>query len=228
VSHFTRVSFKLNYPRYSVIEKMSQVTQVAYFYCHKNPQEPARAEPIEVLRAIVKQLARRSGPAQLAEAVILKYKKKLEPGNKKNIQLERLTEDECVDLIGRLISGMTVIVIDAVNECDATRRFVLFEAISKIVKFCSESNPPRTVKWLLTGQDDPDILARFGNLPNYTIKADDIADDLDRFIVREVDDIVLKRKILPGKITTPIKKKIIATLRKKAHGMCVLSLEPAL
>ena len=118
------------------------------------------------------------------------------------------TENLVVELIRDHYSHVTI-VLDALDEIDIRRRARIFRFLKKLVQ------PQRTViKLLVSSRNEPDILGYFGGSENLYIEANDNADDIRRYVVREVGN-----HLLMGQAKEALKAKVEDVLTKKAGGM---------
>ena len=118
------------------------------------------------------------------------------------------TENLVVELIRDHYSHVTI-ALDALDEIDIRRRARMFRFLKKLVR------PQQTVvKLLVSSRNEPDILGYFGGSENLYIEANDNADDIRRYVVREVDN-----NLLMGQAKEALKAKVKDVLTTKAGGM---------
>ncbi|KAH7308795.1 hypothetical protein BKA65DRAFT_519930 [Rhexocercosporidium sp. MPI-PUGE-AT-0058] len=186
---------------------------VAYFYCARTANEPERADPAELLRCLLEQMAclDESEPIQLPIVAVYHSRKNEARGRKP----EKLGMEECVEVVIELLRLNTVtIVVDGLDECDPTRRQELLDAFQKIV---TESD--NIVKIFVSSRDDHDLIHRLSRTPNLYIKAADNKSDIERFVTSRVEEAISKERILCGKVPRELKNIIVETLTRKAEGM---------
>lgn len=195
-----------------VIERRPADT-IAYFYCMRNPAEPQRANPDEILRSLVKQLA--SNKDTIREPVALLYREMKKEAEKDGGEPEQLGVAETTKLLIALSrhESMTII-IDALDECDSDRRYELLESLDYIIQHASKA-----VKVFVSSRNDGDIVCRLENSPNVTIQATDNEQDIGHFVQVEVERAVRNKRLLQGAVSEELKKTIIKSLNKKAQGM---------
>ena len=121
-----------------------------YFYCTRNPAEPERGSPEGVLRSLVKQLSCLQSGGTVLDPVRTVY----EARKQDDFAAGALNEKECTDLIIKLCQcrPLTTIIIDALDECESTRRHELFDAMSTILQ-----RSKSLIKVLVASRDDRDI-----------------------------------------------------------------------
>jgi hypothetical protein len=190
---------------------------VVYFYCNRNEEQ--RRDPTAIMQAIVKQLSlllsashESLGSYGLPEPVVAKYEERSKDG----FSSGPLGFHECQDLIVSLLdmNPQTTIIIDALDECDPTKRGRLLKALEILV-----GSSTKLVKIFVSSRDDDDITLKLKNVPNLYIEATDNKDDIERFIQREITLSIQESRLLRGNISEELKKKIISTLIENAHGM---------
>ncbi|KAL2847596.1 hypothetical protein BJX68DRAFT_267999 [Aspergillus pseudodeflectus] len=141
----------------AVIEDTLQSSQTGqsplpvYFYCSRNPAEPSRSIPSEVIASIARQLARTSPTGPLLQPAIARYEEQEVQG----FAAERLTLGESQSLIIDLLALHPVasIIIDALDECDPDTRAEILDMFTNIFH-----NSSTLVKLFISSRDDQDIL----------------------------------------------------------------------
>jgi excinuclease UvrABC ATPase subunit len=150
-------------------------------------------------------------PLRKEAVVAQKYKEQKEKGFT-NVPLSL---EESIEVIIKLTTNYlcTIIVIDALDECN-DRRHKLLDALDSIVQKGSGF-----VKILVSSRDDKDIVLHLQELPNLYIKASDNAGDIYRFVQTEVKQAITKKKLLAGNVSPELKQEIIKVLTTQAQGM---------
>ena len=184
---------------------------LAFFYCNRNDAEPERANPEGILRSIVRQLSIFGPHARLSKVVAAKYIER----ERKHFADGPLRLDECVDLIIKLTEQYTstIIIIDALDECDVSTRHSLLVALSSIMQHGSST------KIFVSSRDDKDITLQLSDLPNLYIKASNNAKDIDRYVHVKVKQAVADKRLLDGNVSVATVQLISDTLTDKAQGM---------
>jgi Cdc6-like AAA superfamily ATPase len=186
---------------------------IAYFYCMRSPAEPQRANPDEILRSLIRQLA--SKGSMITEPVKLLYLEKEKEAIKYGGEPEQLTVAESTKLLLALSTHKSMtIIIDALDECDPHRRHELLEVLDQIIQHASKA-----VKFFVSSRNDGDIVCRLEASPNVTIQAIDNGQDIERFVQDEVDQAIKNRRLLQGTVSEELRDKIIMTLNRSAQGM---------
>lgn len=185
-----------------------------YFYCTRNPAEPERARSAPVLRSLVRQTACLRSGTCLLETIRRAYLERKADG----FAAGPLTLEECTILLRELTQqrSLTVIVIDALDECEPDARDELLKALFSLVH-CSSS----LVKVLISSREDRSITCQMSDCLNLQISATKNRTDINRFIDEEVERLVKEKRLLFGKVSGALKQHIKNVLRTDAHGMLV-------
>ncbi|KAL8645974.1 MAG: hypothetical protein Q9210_006409 [Variospora velana] len=188
---------------------------VAYFYCARDAAEPQRADPDEVMRTVLKQLACFDASQPIHPAVIREHDKRQRDANEDGLDPLRLSLRDCKDLVLEITDQLpAIIVIDALDECDPLRRHQLLQALRDIV-----INSNNLVKVMVSSRDDADIVCRLNNVPNVYIRSDDNGIDVERYIDLELDKAISEQRLLEGRVSANLQERILRTLKDGAHGM---------
>lgn len=212
----------MTFSRFTVIEYLSKEistnttsTPIAYFYCARSAAELERANPDEIMRCILKQLSCSKSDLPIREPVAKRYKEIKEEASDEGCEPAKWTVKECVELIlGLLESNPATIIIDALDECDPSRRHELLSAFEKIIQ-----NSANVIKIFVSSRDDNDIVCRLANSPNVFIRASDNGEDIVRFVRTQVDQSIVDKRLLSGNVSDELQNRIITNLIKGAQGM---------
>ena len=91
---------------------------------------------------------------------------------------------------------LTIIVIDALDECDFSSRGDLLDALSRILHdSCS------LVKILVSSRADADIVCHYSDCPNLQIDASQNQRDIEHYVNSEVESLTNRKKLLYGNIS---------------------------
>jgi hypothetical protein len=200
-----------------VIEKLlseQQQEPVAFFYCDRN--EDPRRKATAVLQVLLKQLSIRFSGSMLPRPVLEAYKKKESKANAS----KEFASDECQDLICSLfaIHPQITILIDGLDEMSVTDREEVLAFLKDVVQF-----QPSLVKVFISSRDSQDIKEEMEDAPNLYIRPIDNLPDIRRFVDREVEEFVKKkRKILEN--PDGMRYEMVSALMSKADGMYVPSI----
>jgi hypothetical protein len=137
------------------ISSTSNTSPIAFFYCARSSAEPERAKPVEVLKALVRQLASSKPDVPICEPVATEYEARKRKADEDCSKLKQLTVGDCTRLILQLTDHQpAVIFVDALDECDERLRHELLEALDEIVHKSKE-----IVKIFVSSRDDIDIVS---------------------------------------------------------------------
>ena len=185
-----------------------------YFYCQRNSAEPERSDPEAILRSLVRQMS----CLRPGDALLQPVRKLYDARKKEGFATGPLGSDECTALILEMTKDrlMTTIVIDALDECDPDKRYVLLEALSRIV-----TDSTGLIKIFISSRDDGDIVLHLGECPNLKIQASHNQDDITRYVFSEVPRVIHSKKWRSGKVDEELELDIVLALIEKAQGMSV-------
>lgn len=133
----------------------------------------------------------------------------------KAFQTRRLALDEIVELILALTAeNPATLIIDALDKCDPLRRHELLTALDEIVQRSAS-----VVNVFVSSRDDSDIVCRLDESPNLYINAQDNSQDIKNFILLAVENAILHRRLLNGRVSLQMRRSIVETLENGAQGM---------
>ncbi len=171
--------------------KRSEASQSAlpvYFYCSRSVAEPERSNPDAVLASVLRQLSCVKPDASLLSPVIEKYRRQGEGFKSKGLNLE-----DSRDLIIRLVENydMTIIVVDALDECDPNLRQDLLDAFEHILK-----ESAGLIKIFISSRNDQDIVYTLRDYPNVDISSDMNTADIEAYVKTETQNLVRCGRLL--------------------------------
>ena len=210
----------------SVIESLFELNShsqapipVAYCYCSRNPAEPARADPNEILRSILKQLSSTKATSPIRAPLVEAYRKQKDEAEEDGQSPSALTTGECIELILALLEeAPAYILIDALDETvTGRRRSELLQALNRIIQ-----DSFNLVKIFVSSRDDHGIVSHLETSPNVFIRATDNHKDIERFIECELDRALKTGELLWGSISTDLRCQITESLTHGAQGMYVI------
>ncbi|KAH6680268.1 hypothetical protein B0J14DRAFT_648647 [Halenospora varia] len=188
-----------------------ELAPIAYFYCSRNQAEPERSDPQEILRCIARQLCGDNPDRNINESLRHAFEKMEKPRPGEN----KLLLKQTVSLILRVLQDNPgTIIIDALDECDPSCRYQLFESLDTVVK-----ESANVVKVFLTSRNDGDIVCRLNTTPNIYIDAQKNKSDIQRFIASEMQKSVTQKRMLNGNVSRALQTQISTTLDQGAQGM---------
>ncbi|KAF8865087.1 hypothetical protein BDZ45DRAFT_580955, partial [Acephala macrosclerotiorum] len=205
----------------SVIEDIRQeqsgnlnAAPLAYFYCSRDAGEPERANPEEIMRSILEQVASNTAELPIREPVVEIYKEKKRE-NRGLPPKEPLTLGETIDSLLKIFEENPVtIVIDALDECDPDERHKLLSALDTII-----TESASLVRVFVSSRNDGDIVCQLEESPNIFIRASDNSADIARYVQDKVSEAIMRKRMVKGKVSLEMKERIISTLIAGAQGM---------
>lgn len=111
------------------------------------------------------------------------------------------------------------IVIDAIDECDHTKRHLLLSALERIV---AESQ--NIVKVLVSSREEADITAYLGQHNRIHVSNQQNNRDIDNFIEIQVGIAINTKRMLLGTVSCKLRQEIVSVLKTKARRMLVFGL----
>ncbi|ORX98360.1 hypothetical protein BCR34DRAFT_577292 [Clohesyomyces aquaticus] len=173
-----------------------------FFYCSRNPAEPARSDPHAILASLARQLSCLApGKPLLGPSVNLFKDKEAEGFASGSLQM-----DESLNLILQLITHypLTTIVIDAMDECDPQKRHELLKALEQILQ-----NSSSLVKVFVSSRNDQDIILRLQRYPNLEINSQRNGNDIARFVNKQAEQLIQDGRLLQYSDSKAEMKKLI-------------------
>ncbi|KAL7267374.1 hypothetical protein RUND412_010042 [Rhizina undulata] len=182
---------------------------LAYFYCKYG--EIDRQRPQSIMSTIVKQLSLLGPEGSLPKAVISLYDQQKNGG----VESRPLGLDNSTELIVQLSKpfDQTVIIVDALDECDKKTRHQLMAALKKL------RSSTKGLKIFITSRNDDDIRIELETESGVFIQLSDNSSDIKLFVEAEVEKYVSTKRLLDGKVQPELKQTIIDALTKGADGM---------
>jgi hypothetical protein len=180
-----------------------------YFYCLRNPTEPARSNPQAILASLARQLSStQPGKPLLQPSIDLYDEEEAEGFVSGQPQL-----DQSLKLIMQLIElyPQTTIILDALDECDPATRLDLLRALEHILKHsCS------LVKVFVSSRNDQDIVLQLNGYLNLEIDSRRNSNDIAQFVNAEVERLIKDGKLLRNSNSRDDMKEMI--IRKVTTG----------
>ena len=160
-----------------------------FFYCSRNPAEPARSSPVAIIASIARQLSSPEPGLPLLDPVLEIYRKEEARG----FPSGALSIEKSCALLLQLIDyyPLTTIVVDALDECDPEMRADLLETLETILRDSSN-----LTKIFVSSRDDQDIVCHLRDYPNLEIASSKNKDDIAMFVKTEVKELIRKKRLL--------------------------------
>lgn len=180
----------------------------AYFYCNK--QDPARSEPKEILRNIIRQLA--TGPWKISSSSKSVHKSVHDLWSKAKGGGINSTFAEWKTCLLALIDTYprTTIILDALDECVKTQRQDLINLFVTVATRPPDSKP---VKIFVSTRSEEDVLQYMDKFPVIRMQKSHTADDIASFVRTKIAE---HRRLSSN---PDLKNEVIDTLEKKSGDM---------
>lgn len=187
---------------------------VAFFYCSGAKAEPDRADPVAVLRAILKQLSYLESNKQIRPTVSLEFIRRQLNTERDGLDVTPLSLEECTQLLVSVTSDCpATIVIDGLDEADENRCDLL-DSLRTIVE-----NSSSVVKVFVSSRDDAGIALHLQDASSIYVTAADNSVDISAFVNHAVASAITKKRLLGGKISSQLNGYLISALKEGAGGM---------
>lgn len=192
----------------------------AFFYCSNDTAERgrkevvSRADPEEILRSIVSQLATSRHDRSIAPALVAKYTDLGPASDKQRI----LNYNDCVDIILAIAVDVRInIVIDALDECDHGKCLQLIDKLKEIIYRTSENASLNPMKIFIATRSFTAIEDELTPDHSLEVTTENNCEDVRKFI-----DVTLEQRskdLLSGTASTQLKSDIRDTLSSRAQNM---------
>ncbi|KAL8728836.1 MAG: hypothetical protein Q9166_005153, partial [cf. Caloplaca sp. 2 TL-2023] len=192
-----------------------QQPPLAYFYCSKKSGDPRTADPKAILSAILRQLSGHHSKLPLRGTVSRVFQRRKDDAEDRGAQILPLSLQEVESHITAITQEDPImIIIDALDEVEETAREDLFDALERIIQ-----GSQNVVKVFVSSRNDGDIVERFSESPNITIKQEMNHSDIGQFIESKVTQAMRSKKLLRGKVSSALRDDIMSTLAAGARGI---------
>lgn len=197
--------------------RIANAAPIAFFYCSRDPGDPERADPENIIRSLLKQVATKTARDSIAGAVLKAYEK--QQSEEKTLFPEPFTLEESKTVLLQILETNPVtLVLDGLDECNPSTRHNLLLAINEIIR-CSAS----LVRVFISSRNDGDLVCQLEGCPNIYIKVTDNATDITNYVKHEVSSAIQNKRLIRGKVSAQTRQLLIQTLITGAQGMWVLS-----
>lgn len=184
-----------------------------YFYCSRNRAEPGRSDPSNILASIARQLSSLEPGKPLLSPTIDLYRKKEVEG----FMSGPMSLDESCSLIIELTAQypLTIIVVDALDECERQKQRDLLKALERILQESSG-----LVKVFVSSRNDQDFVLRLKHYPNLEITSEKNGSDIALFVQTETERLVREGSLLQySDCPIEMKNLIVKKVTDGARGM---------
>ncbi|MCJ1307520.1 hypothetical protein MMC25_001166 [Agyrium rufum] len=188
---------------------------IAYFYCSRDPAEPERASPQQILGSIVKQISCPEAGGLIFQGTQNKYEQKRILASSNESSLASIEIEECQEiLLEAALATPFTIVLDALDECDPTQRYLLFKVLQEVVV-----RSVNVVKIFISSREEDDIAAIASITTNFEVTPKHNQSDINVFVSTRVREAIQQGRIAHGIDPAKFEQKVIDSLVLNAHGM---------
>lgn len=184
-----------------------------FFYCSRNRAEPTRSDPRAILASLARQLSTPElGRSILKPTVDLYTKEEAEGFASGPLQI-----DESCQLIIQLaeVCTHTIIIIDAIDECDPKTRLELLQSLEHMLQKSSS-----LLKIFVSSRDDQDVVLRLTDYPNLEIDSKRNSKDITLFVRDDTERLIREKRLLCySSAQKEMKELIVDKVIKGADGM---------
>ncbi|KAK4060872.1 uncharacterized protein Triagg1_10564 [Trichoderma aggressivum f. europaeum] len=176
----------------------------AYFYCSRS--DPERRQAKYILRSYVSQLARiPNHPTMIERNILTLYLKARE--EKRGFSIL-----ECEAALMQLINfySRTILVLDALDECEMDAREALVRILHNLV-----SKGDGTVKVFIASRKEADIEEYLGLKNLVEISTADNEEDIEKYVEKEI----AKVDGIWRSVSAEVKEQVKKTIREQSDGM---------
>ncbi|KAG9661667.1 hypothetical protein KCU64_g2427, partial [Aureobasidium melanogenum] len=192
---------------------MSNLKNATPIYCPRALAEPERADPCEILRSIIKQLSQ--SQSGILQSTVDSFEQNRLEAEVDGLPPSTLILSECKNLLLQIVNTTpATIVIDALDECDPTRRHHLLSFFNNII-----TTSQNVVKIFITSRDEIDLRAHIAHCDRIRITEEQNCHDIQKFVVTEVDQAIKNRRLLCGNVPHDLREHVVNELIGKAQGM---------
>ena len=167
------------------------------------------------MRSVLKQLSCFKTDCPIREPVVKEYQARKEEAEEDATEPEKLSIADSTKLILAILEEIpATIVIDALDECDPSRRHELLAALDTLAQ-----KSENVLKIFVSSRNDNDIVCRLKDSPNVSINATDNGDDIERFVESEMQNSIENKRLLGGRVSNQLRQEITEVLVSGAQGM---------
>ena len=192
-------------------------SRVAFFYCSNDKANTSRNEnfsrsdPQEALRSIVSQLAT-SQQTRRAASILQEYYDTFGPHSDKHRILDY---SDCVEILAAISKdNLTVIVLDAFDECSRDTSPKLIQRLKEVVR-----RSPKKVKIFISTRPFPAIENELTPEQSIEVTAKNNGEDVRAFIKQTLETRINEKALLNGNVPRDLKADIEGTLTNRARNM---------
>ncbi|KAI9695395.1 MAG: hypothetical protein M1820_008650 [Bogoriella megaspora] len=194
----------------------SSPAPVAYFYCARNPAEPERANPEEITRSILRQLAISREPNRtINQGLLTEFERRKAEAKLDGFDMVKLGAEECLKVILEITYfNPLTIVIDAIDEIDEDHRYDLLSVLKRL-----QEGSASLIKIILTARDNQDVFNLLPDSQRIRITSKGNREDVELFAKHQVSLSKERGRLLGGRLSADLMNTLVNALIEGAQEM---------
>ncbi|EXK81696.1 hypothetical protein FOQG_13872 [Fusarium oxysporum f. sp. raphani 54005] len=183
----------------------------AYFYCLQSESEPERSSADGILRSVLRQLTITESQSDVRDFLYSDFQNRSKSATLQGLDPPRLSRKDCVDRIVQVAREDPItILLDGVEQVEDESSGLLLQSLSDIM-----SRAENVVKVFITSRNSSDILSSLPTAKEIVVTADQVHNDMARFITQKIDDA----KLISGRLSPNTRSCLIKELLDDAGEM---------
>ncbi|KAJ4038160.1 hypothetical protein NW756_008711 [Fusarium oxysporum] len=183
----------------------------AYFYCLQSESEPERSSADGILRSVLRQLTITESQSDVRDFLYSDFQNRSKSATLQGLDPPRLSRKDCVDRIVQVAREDPItILLDGVEQVEDESSGLLLQSLSDIM-----SRAENVVKVFITSRNSSDILSSLPTAKEIVVTADQVHNDMARFITQKIDDA----KLISGRLSPNTRSCLIKELLDGAGEM---------
>ncbi|KAK2784599.1 hypothetical protein FQN53_008426 [Emmonsiellopsis sp. PD_33] len=189
---------------------------VMYFYCGDSRVGRGRADPDEIMRSLIRQLAVIDKTEhKVHEEIQIDYERREALAKLDGFEVPWLRSSDCADLILKILgNNPATIVIDGVDEVEQHRRHTLLESLIRV-----RDESSSVIKIFLSSRDDSNIFARLPDAVMLRVQETNTRQDMELFVKYRVSTAIKNRNLLDGNVPPSLEDGLVKFLLDRAGEM---------
>ncbi|KAK2774275.1 hypothetical protein FQN52_004300 [Onygenales sp. PD_12] len=187
-----------------------------YFYCGDSRVGRGRADPDEIMRSLIRQLAVIDKTEhKVHEEIQIDYERREALAKLDGFEVPWLRSSDCADLILKILgNNPATIVIDGVDEVEQHRRHTLLESLIRV-----RDESSSVIKIFVSSRDDSNIFARLPDAAMLRVQETNTRQDMELFVKYRVSTAIKNRNLLDGNVPPSLEDGLVRFLLDRAGEM---------
>ncbi|EXL92236.1 ankyrin repeat-containing domain protein [Fusarium oxysporum II5] len=194
---------------WAAVRLLLQVTRWCLGSLHdlQSESELGRSSADGILRSILRQLTITESQSDVRDFLYSDFQNRSKSATLQGLDLPRLSRKDCVDRIVQVAREDPItILLDGVEQVEDESCGLLLQSLSDIM-----SRAENVAKVFITSRNSSDILSSLPTAKEIVVAADQVHNDMARFITRKIDDA----KLISGRLSPNTRSCLIKEL---LHG----------